>query len=91
MYESLEEAFSVLEGTTAMKADDLDSCIIGIASRSGQPDLIVYDSDKIIDLLMERDGMEFSDAVDFFQFNIAGAWVGEGTPLFLTTIQGKTT
>ena len=26
--------------------------------------------------------MTYEDAVEFFEFNTTGAWVGEGTPLF---------
>jgi hypothetical protein len=32
---------------------------------------------------MERDGMTYEGAAEFFQFNTLGAWVGEHTPLFL--------
>jgi len=30
-----------------------------------------------------QEDMSYEDAVDFFNFNIAGAWMGDGTPLFL--------
>jgi hypothetical protein len=32
---------------------------------------------------MERDGMSREDAEEYFDFNVAGAWVGEGMPVFL--------
>lgn len=63
-------------------AEGLDSAIIGVGSRCGQPDLVVYDEDKVINLLMERDGMTYTDALEFYEFNIRGAWVGDGTPIW---------
>ena len=32
---------------------------------------------------MDRDGMSDIDAIEFFDFNVAGAWVGKSTPVFL--------
>lgn len=87
MYETVEDALASLEGSGARIADGFDDCIIGIASRCGQPDLVVYDSVKIVDKLVLRDGMSYEDAVEFYEYNILGAWVGEGTPLYITPIQ----
>jgi hypothetical protein len=42
---------------------------------------ICYDQDKVIEILM-RD-MSEEEAIEYFEFNIAGAWVGESTPFFL--------
>lgn len=69
----------------ALKADGFDDCIIGIASRIGQPDLISYDVNKIIKVLQDRDGMEYDEALEYFDFNIIGAYMGEHTPIFITT------
>jgi L,D-peptidoglycan transpeptidase YkuD (ErfK/YbiS/YcfS/YnhG family) len=32
---------------------------------------------------MSRDDMSYEDAVDYMGFNVTGAWVGEGTPVFV--------
>jgi hypothetical protein len=32
---------------------------------------------------MERDGMSREEATEFFDFNIACAWVGNGTPIYI--------
>lgn len=61
--------------------DGYDDCIVGVAERCGQQPLLVYDEDLMIQVLQED--MSYEDAVDFFNFNIAGAWMGDGTPLFL--------
>jgi len=68
----------------ALTADGFESCIIGVATRFGAEPLVAYDTDKCLSLLMARDGMTYEEAVDFFEFNVAGAWVGDGTPIFIS-------
>ena len=48
--------------------------------------LAVYDSAKVIKVIMERDNVTEEEAKEFFEYNIQGAYVGEHTPLFLDTI-----
>ena len=67
-----------------MKADDFDHCIIGTCRRAGQDDIIAYDIGKIyLDLCGQ--GMSLEEAVEYFEFNILGAWVGDQTPCFIDT------
>ena len=65
-----------------LKADGFDDAIIGVVERIGIQ-AICYDQEKVIDILIERDGMDYEEAIEYFEFNIAGAWVGESTPFFL--------
>ena len=67
----------------ALTADGFDAAIVGIAERCGQPTLVVYDAARCIEILVERDGMDRDEALEFFRFNVLGAWVGEMTPVFL--------
>jgi len=67
----------------ALFADGFDAAIVGVAERCGQPTLVVYDADTCIGILMQRDGMDYDEATEFFAFNTLGAWCGEQTPLFL--------
>jgi len=69
-----------------LKADGFDEAILGVVERIGIQ-AICYDKDKVISILMERDGMDEEEAIEFFYFNIAGAWVGESTPLFLDRME----
>ena len=64
-----------------LKADGFDEAVIGVVERLGTQ-AICYDTEKVIKILM-RD-MSEEDAWEYFQYNIAGAWVGEHTPFFLT-------
>tara|TARA_Y100000310_G_scaffold306160_1_gene347020 strand:- start:92 stop:379 length:288 start_codon:yes stop_codon:yes gene_type:complete len=63
--------------------DGFDDAFIGVGHRCGQPDLAIYDTEKILEILMERDGMTSEDAIEHFEFNIAGSWVGEQTPMMV--------
>lgn len=65
-----------------LTADGFDEAIIGIARRCGQPDLVAYSVTKCLEVLM-RDGATYEEAVDHFEFNTAGAWVGEETPVWV--------
>jgi hypothetical protein len=46
---------------------------------------IVYDIDKVIDILI-KDGMSVDEAIEYYEYNIAGAYVGENTPSFIRLI-----
>lgn len=66
-----------------IRALGLDDAIIGVGQRCGDVNVIVYDSQKIVDILVERDGMDREEAWEYFEFNILGAYVGESTPMYL--------
>ena len=70
-------------GVEMFTADGLDAAIIGVGARCGQPDIVAYDVEKVIEILVTRDGMTREEALDFYELNIAGAWVGEQTPLWV--------
>ena len=70
----------------AVIADGFDDCIIGVGYRGGGAGaVIVYDRDQIICKLVENDGMTADEAEDHFDYNIAGAYLGEKTPIFAQT------
>ena len=67
----------------ALTADGLDDAILGIAYRAGAAPLVAYSTSQCIQVLMDRDGMSYDEASEFFEFNIVGAFVGPGTPVFV--------
>ena len=46
-------------------------------------EVLVYSVDKIIEILIDRDGMTEEEAVEFFEFNIEGAYMGRMTPVYV--------
>jgi hypothetical protein len=69
----------------AVTCDGFESCVIGVANRFGMSPVVAYDYDKCIEVLTTRDGMTYEEAIEYFEFNVSGAWVGEGTPVFVST------
>jgi len=62
---------------------DFDEAIIGVSERIGEPSVIAYDTTKIVEVLSRS--MSVDEAYEYFEFNILGAYVGEKTPVFITT------
>ena len=55
---------------------------MGVGRRCGF-EYAIYDEEKCWEILGERDGMSREEAVDFFEYNTIGAWVGDDTPIFV--------
>ena len=67
-------------------ADGFDDAFIGIGENSKGNPVAVYSVDKCLDILAEqfKDQEDaFGDAVDYFEFNVKGSYVGEFTPMFV--------
>jgi hypothetical protein len=62
-----------------LTADGFDDAIIGQTTK----DLVVYNVSTIIEILMERDEMTEEEALEFFDYNIDGSYMGEQTPIFV--------
>lgn len=64
-----------------MSEIEFDEAIIGVAERIGMEAVVAYDIDKIIEILMRE--MTEEEAVEYFEFNILGAYMGEKTPVYI--------
>ena len=58
-----------------------DPAIVGVVKRFHST-FLLYDLDAVVALLV-AEGMSEEEAIEHFEFNIIGGWVGEGTPGFL--------
>lgn len=76
------ELEEVLGSNEALLADGFEDALIGWVERFNTGPLALYDRSKCIQILMERDEMSWDEAEEFFQYNVTGAWVGDGTPAF---------
>ena len=70
-------------------ADGFEDAFVGIAERCASPHVAIYDYVRMVDVLVKRDGMTEEEADEFLQFNVLGAYVGEGTPWYLTHRAGE--
>lgn len=67
-----------------IKFDGYDSAILGSAGvwmDDGVMERLVYSGEGIVKVLMERDGMDREEALEFIGFNVEGAYVGPRTPI----------
>ena len=71
------------EGTVTM--DDLNGAIIGLDTE----DRVVYDFNKMRDILVERDGMTDEEAVDYLGYNTVRAmeYMGEKRPVVMYPVE----
>ena len=76
--EELKESI-VASNEEAMLVDGHDDALAGYDTQGRA----IYFIDAIIGTLMQRDGMTYEEAYEFFDFNIAGAYVGEYTPIYM--------
>lgn len=61
-------------------ADGFDDALIGF-----EPNLwkAVYSRSKVIQILIDRDGMDDEEAVEYAEYNVFGAYIGEKTPVWV--------
>ena len=74
----------------ALVMDGYDDCVIGILERFGMEPIVLYDKDKIIDKLIDGGCDGYEGAVEYYEFNQLGAWVGDKTPGFLVRLPDAT-
>jgi hypothetical protein len=66
-----------------LKADGFDEALIGVDNKSMR---LVYSVSKCIQILC-RD-MNEEDAIEYFEYNVSGAYMGEKTPIWCDDIKG---
>jgi hypothetical protein len=62
-----------------LKADGLDEAVIGVEEDEMR---LVYSVDKCIEIFMTQ-GMEYDEALKFFDCNVRGTWMGDKTPIWV--------
>lgn len=82
---NLEDLIEINPG--ALTADGFDDAIIGYTVSTPHPHVVVYDVDKCIQILIDRDGMTAEEADEYLSFNTLCCYVGENTPLFVKVVR----
>ena len=67
--------------------DGFDEALVGLVMRCGSDPLAVYDRDVMLKTLSKQ--MSLEDAVEYLDFNIAGAHIGPLTPMILDRVPPK--
>jgi hypothetical protein len=61
-----------------LKADGFDDAVIGYDEQSMR---LIYSVTKCIEILINQ-GLSFTDAMEHFDYNVKGSYVGEKTPIW---------
>lgn len=77
--ELLEEIIEAYPDETFLKADGLDEAIIGVDQDSCR---LIYSINKCLDILMKGYDVDYEEAIEYFNFNVSGAYMGEKTPIW---------
>ena len=75
----LERVLEAYPEDTFLVADGFNDAIISIDESSMR---LIYSVEKCIDILVENDEMLLEQAIEYFDFNVRGSYVGEQTPIF---------
>jgi hypothetical protein len=82
--ELTERVAEALDEEEITLADGFADAFLGIGRQFSKP-IAVYSRRKCIEVLM-RD-MDEEQAEEYFEFNLASAWVGESTPIYLEELK----
>jgi len=67
-------------------ADGFEEALIGYIEQNGRV-VAAYDRETCIKILMHRDEMSWEDAEEYFDVNVAGSYMGDKSPAFLTNMR----
>ena len=76
----LEEIIERYSDEEFLTADGFDSAIIGVDEKSMR---LVYSKKKILEILVAEHEMDELEAIEYYDFNIVGAYMGEKTPIYM--------
>ena len=73
-----------LQDCNLIKLDGFDDCLLGLGESFGGEERLIYSKEKIL-LKLQASSMSPAEALEYFEFNILGAYVGETMPIFLSS------
>jgi hypothetical protein len=67
--------------------DGYDEAIMGTITLFGKEPVVLYDREKVIELIMEKDDCSYDDALEHHEYNQAQVYAGERTPAFFDKVE----
>jgi hypothetical protein len=88
----LRAELAELDEEMLLLSSEYDGAIMGYAERCGQPTLAVYHYRSLVELVANHMDVEEGEsalelAVEYVDYNIVGAWMGDKTPVFFHTTE----
>ena len=68
-------------------ADGFDDAILGFSHEWTETPKVVYSKLKMIEVC-EEEGMSVEEAIEYLEYNVWGAYVGDGTPIYADDLAG---
>jgi hypothetical protein len=72
------------EWSQALRIQPFSYYDVAIVGYEANKDRLIYDEDKIIDILITREQMSIEDAIEYYEFNINGSQ-GENYPIYIVS------
>jgi len=67
-------------------ADGFDAALIGVVTSAYGVPVALYDIEACVAVLVNRDSMTEEDALEYLDYNVINAHMGENTPMFATLL-----
>ena len=75
---TLNDLYDMYPEENFLRMEGFDDAVIGVEERTMR---LVYSKSKIMRQLIRS--MDYETAMEHFDYNIAGSWVGEQTPIIV--------
>ena len=75
----LKGILNYYEDEELLLADGFDDAVIGVDESTMR---IIYSSSRSIEILIERDNMTPDEALEYLDYNVKGAYIGDKTPIW---------
>lgn len=63
-------------------ADGFEDAFVGFGRRFDKI-VAVYSYDRCVEILIKQSRMSIDEAIEYMEFNVVGAYVGDHTPIFM--------
>lgn len=84
---SIREAIAAIEPDALFLSEEyFDPAIMGLVEQFGSS-VVLYDAEKVLRILRKASKMSGEEAQEYFDYNIAGAYVGDHTPAFFYKVR----
>jgi hypothetical protein len=77
----LDQILETFPDEPILKCDGFDECVLGYEYSWDGTIRLIYSVDKILTNLV-GEGMDVDDAIEYFEYNMRGSYVGEQTPIW---------
>jgi len=78
----LQEIVDMFPESEILKCDGYDDCILGYDYNWDGNIRLIYSVKAILDKMVKEDGISDEEAIEHFDFNFRGAYMGEKTPIW---------